>query len=331
MAKTSIDMRRHALNGPTMGTRWSALFHAPGDVDPDPIRTALAETVDLVDRQMSTWKPDSDLMRLNRAPVGQWVAVPDALMRVLVRGLEIGRQSGGAFDIGMGDVVAAWGFGPQPADPQAVRAALGRGRTVAHESLEVDLAASRVRKLATLALDLSGIAKGYAVDRMSAVLAGFGIADALVGLDGELRASGRRPDGRPWTVAVEKPDFDRRAPLSVLELENTAVATSGDYRHWVEVGDKRLSHTMDPARGGPLTGAPASVTVLADSCMDADAWATALMVLGVRAGSALAREVGLQAVFVERDGDDLRQTRVGWAQDTENTDHAVAVRKLATG
>ncbi len=116
MSKIPTDLARHALNGPTMGTRWSALFYAPAATDPEPIRAALAETVDVVDRQMSTWKPDSDLMRLNRAPVGQWLAVPAELMEVLAQGLDIGRLSDGAFDIGMGDVVTAWGFGPQAAD-----------------------------------------------------------------------------------------------------------------------------------------------------------------------------------------------------------------------
>ncbi|MCI2395718.1 FAD:protein FMN transferase [Aliiroseovarius sediminis] len=313
MSKIPTDLVRHALNGPTMGTRWSALFHAPIGTDPAPINAALADAVNIVDCQMSTWMPDSDLMRVNWAPVGTWVSARPELMAVLAKGLEVGRLSNGAFDIGMGDVVTAWGFGPQEADPQAIRAALGKARPPAYESLEHDPDALKIRKLAPLALDLSGIAKGYAVDQMMAVLRGFGIADCLVGLDGEMRACGARPDGRPLTVAVERPDYDARAPLSIIELNDGAVATSGDYRHWVKVGDQRLSHIMNPTRGGPLTDAPASVTVLADTCMEADAWATALMVAGQEKGTALALKHALTAIFIYRDGSELRQTQIGGA------------------
>ncbi len=312
MSKTPTDLVRHAFHGPTMGTRWSALFYAPVEKAPEPIQAALAECVDTVDRQMSTWKPDSDLMRINHAPIGAWVPAPTELMDVLAKGLEVGSLSGCAFDIGMGDVVNAWGFGPHEADSHAIRAALGETRPPAHQVLELDRDKLQVRKQVPLALDLSGIAKGYAVDQMMATLNGFGITDALVGLDGEMRACGSRPDGRPWTVAVERPDYETRAPLSIIELDNSAVATSGDYRHWVEVGDQRLSHTMNPIRRGPLTNAPASVTVLANSCIEADAWATALMVCSMEQGAALVRENSLIALYIHRDVTGLRQTRVGW-------------------
>jgi len=297
-----------------MGTRWSAQFQMPAATDPDPIHAALAESVDVVDRQMSTWKPDSDLSRLNRAPVEEWVLLPAELMDVLTRGIEIGRLSEGAFDIGMGDVVTAWGFGPQEPDVEAMQTSLGQTRPPAHEVLELDPAALRVRKLAPITLDLSGIAKGYAVDQMTAVLGRFAIANSLVGLDGEMRACGRRPDGQSWTIAIERPDFETRAPLSILELADYAIATSGDYRHWVEVGDRRLSHTMDPTLGGPLTNSPASVTVLAETCMDADAWATALIVAGKRKGAALTKKHGLAALFIERDGDSFQQTHIDWVE-----------------
>lgn len=311
MSKIPTDLVRHALNGPTMGARWSALFHASATVDPAPVRAALQAAVEEVDAQMSTWKPESDLMRLNRAAVGKWMAVPNGLMEVLARAAEIGRLSDGAFDIGMGDVIAAWGFGAEEADTEAMRAAFDKARTPAHEVLELDANTLRVRKRAGIALDLSGIAKGYGVDRMMDVMERFGIGNVLVGIDGEMRAHGRRPDDRPWTIAVEHPDYDARAPLSILELTDCAVATSGDYRRWVDIGERRLSHTMDPERRGPLTASPASVTVLAETCMEADAWATALMVKGGLEGTTAARRLNLNAVFVERERERFRQTRVG--------------------
>ena len=299
MSKMSTDRVRHALNGPTMGTRWSALFFAPPGFDPAPVQAVLQAAVDRVDAQMSTWKPDSDLMRLNAAPVGAWQDIPADLARVLTLGLAIGRASDGAFDICQGDAARAWGFGPATADQQAIRDAMQAPRRPAHEVLDLD--GNRVRKTAPVTLDLNGIAKGYGVDRLTQVLSAHSIRDALVGIDGEMRALGLRPDGRAWTIAVEAPERARRAPHSILTLQDAAVATSGDYRHWVTVQGRDLSHTMDPRRGAPLLAPPASVTVIAPTCAEADAWATALMVTGVEAGANLARQAGLDALFLKRD------------------------------
>ena len=312
MSKTSTELVRHALNGPTMGTRWSALFFAAPWFDPAPLNAALQAAVDEVDAQMSTWKPGSDLMRLNAAPAGEWIAVPARLMEVLRLGVEIGRASGGAFEIGTGDAVRAWGFGPEAAMPARIRAAMNAPRPAAADALEIDAAARRVRKRAPITLDLNGIAKGYGVDRLAETLVDFGIASGLVGIDGEVRALGLRPDGQAWTIAVERPDPGRRTPHSVLALRDAAVATSGDYRCWVEVQGHRLSHTMDPGRGAPLLASPASVTVVARSCAEADAWATALMVLGPTEGARLARRLGLDALFLLRDVDrGIRTATVG--------------------
>jgi FAD:protein FMN transferase len=311
MAKTSTEPTRHALSGATMGTRWAALFYTAPGFDPEPLRAAMQDGVAEVDAQMSTWTALSDLMRFNRAPAGAWVALPDRLLQVLAAGLEIGRLSGGAFDIGMGDVVTAWGFGADPADPARIRAALATPRRPAQELLELDPVNRRARKHAPLALDLSGIAKGYGVDRLAETARDFGLDAALVSIDGELRAHGLQPDGQPWSVAVERPDREIRAPHAIVALENAAIATSGDYRHWVDVGGTMLGHTMDPRRGGPLPASPASVTVVAESCMAADAFATALMVLGEDEGRALADRLGLDALFLLRDGADLREVGVG--------------------
>jgi thiamine biosynthesis lipoprotein len=301
MSKTSTE-NLHALNGPTMGTRWSAVIHAPPrGFDAESARVALQAAVDEVDAQMSSWKADSDLMRLNRAPVGEGFPVPAMLEAVLRLGIAVGRASGGAFDMGVGDVVLAWGFGPSEAMPDSIRAAMSVRRVPAHEAL--DVTDGEVTKRAAVTLDLNGIAKGFGVDRLTEALAQLGVADALVGIDGEMRAMGTRSDGEAWTVAVEAPDPGRRAPHSILSLSDCAVATSGDYRHFVEVRGRRLSHTIDPLRGAPLLESPASVTVVAPSCAAADAWATALMVLGPQEGSALARKVGIDALFLLRGED----------------------------
>jgi thiamine biosynthesis lipoprotein len=301
MLKTSTDPVRHALNGQTMGTRWSALFHMPADFDPAEVRAAMADAVDEVDRQMSTWKPESDLNRLNAAAPDAWVDLPARLMTVLATGLSIGRSSGGAFDIGLGDAIGAWGFGPAEADPEKMKAARLRNRRPAHQVLELDHENGRARKHGPMQFDLNGIAKGYGVDRLTETARRFGIEAALLAIDGELAALGHQPDGSPWVIAVEEPDPDRRAAHSILELSDMAVATSGDYRHWLEIGGRRLAHTMDPARGMPLVSSPASVTVLARDCMSADGWATAMMVLGEEKGLALATTVGLSVLYLSRD------------------------------
>ncbi|MBN9451371.1 MAG: FAD:protein FMN transferase [Bosea sp.] len=311
MSKMSSDPARKTLSGSTMGTRWSVLFYATGAFDPAPVRSALQAAVDEVDGQMSSWKPDSDLMRLNAAPVGRWIGVPDRLMAVLRIALEIGRSSVGAFDIGMGDAVDAWGFGPSGADRALIRKVLETPRQAAYGVLELNVEGGEARKSAPIVLDLNGIAKGYGVDRLAQTLRAFGITSGLVGIDGEMRALGLRPDGEPWTIAVEKPDPTSRTPHSMLVLQDAAVATSGDYRHWVDVGGCRLSHTMDPRRGAPLTRSPASVTVVARTCAEADAWATALMVLGAGEGAELARRLGLDALFLMREGQTIRSRAVG--------------------
>ena len=282
-----------------MGTRWSALFFTAPGFDPTPLQVALQRAVDEVDAQMSTWNPDSDLMRLNRAPEGESIEVPDRLAHVLTIGLDIGRASSGAFDIGMGDAVRAWGFGPDAANTPGIEAALKRVRHPAYELIEID--GNRVLKKQAITIDLNGIAKGYGVDRLAETLVEHGIHSGLVGIDGEMRALGLRPDGGPWAIAVEAPETDCRKPHSLLSLHDAAVATSGDYRHWVTVQGRRLSHTMDPLRGAPLTSSPASVSVVAPTCAQADAWATALMVLGPSAGSALLSREGLSGLFLTRD------------------------------
>ena len=206
--------------------------------------------------------------------------------------------------------MSAWGFGLAEASPDRIRSAMQARRTPAHDALELN--GNRVRKRVPIALDLNGIAKGYGVDRLAGVLGEFGFRSGLVGIDGEMRAMGVRPDGEAWMVAVEKPDPERRAPHSILSLRDCAVATSGDYRHWVEVRGRRLSHTIDPARGAPLLEPPASVTVLAPTCAEADAWATALMVLGEDKGGELACQLGLDALFLLRgEADSIHSCRIG--------------------
>ena len=308
-----VQLTRHVLNGETMGTRYSAIFYAAEGLEIKDVDAALYEAVNRVDCQMSTWKPESDLMQLNAAQPGEWVDTPHELMLVLQKSLAIGRQSYGAFDIGLGSLVNAWGFGPNgnTLDTPQIKDQLGRKLDCAHDIFELDIPGKRARKLQPIQLDLSGIAKGFAVDEMTQCLCKFEVEHALVSLDGELRAKGRQSGTMPWSVAVESPEYDKRSALGVISLEDASIATSGDYRHWVELGKNRLSHTMDRQVGGPVSNKLASVTVVADDCIEADAWATVLLVLGEVAGPALARARNMDALFLARRADGIEQIPVG--------------------
>lgn len=297
MQKMSTD--RIHLAGPTMGTQWSVRIDGPAPQDT--VKTALQTAVHDVEAQMSTWTTDSDLMRFNAVPVGEWAEVPSHLLRVLTAGLTISQATDGAFEMNVGDAVRAWGFGADQIDLAAIRAASAGHRARAIDALHLDHAKSRAKKTAPLALDLSGIAKGYGVDRLAEVLTEFGIIHALCAIDGEVRALGTQADGAAWSVAIEAPDTTNRTIHSIIALESGAVATSGDYRHFVEVKGHRLSHTIDPRRGAPVVDAPASVSVLAQSCMEADAMATALTVMGLRAGMDYALQNQISALFLRRD------------------------------
>ncbi|MDA7088291.1 FAD:protein FMN transferase [Pseudomonas sp. SA3-5] len=305
---SAVTLQRYSLNGATMGTRYSALFFAAPGLDESAIAASLFAAVDQVDRQMSSWKADSALSRLNALPEQQWLDIPPELLSVLATGLRIGRQSNGAFDIGVGDLVNAWGFGPGGQVPTDLPAQ--RRRQQATEVLEVDQVHHRVRKRAPITLDLSGIAKGFGVDQLAHCLEGWGVSRYLVGIDGEMRACGLKADGQAWTIAVEKPVRGVREVMGVMELSDVAIATSGDYRHWVEIEHQDYSHSMDPALGAPACNQLAAVTVLASSCMLADAWATALLVLGEVAGPELAQARGMDALFVVRDGQGFRQLSI---------------------
>ncbi|PIL42026.1 thiamine biosynthesis protein ApbE [Massilia eurypsychrophila] len=294
-----------------MGGRYTAVFYAPDGVNATAIGASLFAAVDEVDRQMSSWNPASELCRLNAAPLDCWIDVPAQLAEVLETGVRIGLQSKDSFDIGMGDLVEQWGFGPSSGASSAPSPLPAAGSyRPASATLEIDRARCKVRKRASIAIDLSGIAKGYGVDRLAHCMDGWGIASYLVGIDGEMRARGRKPDGQAWAVAIEAPAYGVREVSGVMELQDAAIATSGDYRRWVEFDGQRHAHTMNPATQKPLSNQLAAVTVLAATCMLADAWATALLVLGERDGLALARQRGMDALFVLRQGEQLQEILV---------------------
>ncbi|MDR6674004.1 FAD:protein FMN transferase [Xanthomonas sp. 1678] len=305
--QADADTEIATLGGQSMGTTWSAKLVLRRRRDLHPLHAAIQAQLDRVVAQMSTWEADSDISRYNRAAAGSVHALPAAFAEVLRCALDIARRSDGAFDPTIGAVLGLWGFGADAGgrrvpDAQALRQARAAGDW---RQLLLDEADGTLRQPGGLRLDLSAIAKGYGVDLAVRELQAQGVASALVEVGGELYGYGRKPDGQAWRVLVESaPDEDAQAatPPRVLALDGRAVATSGDRWHRFEQDGQRYSHTLDPRSGVPIAASLAAVSVVAADAMRADAWATALSVLGADTGLACAEREGLAARFLLRDG-----------------------------
>ncbi|UGQ45047.1 FAD:protein FMN transferase [Massilia endophytica] len=296
-------------SGETMGTTWSVRVVEGWPADHGTDAAALQAELDAVVAQMSHWEADSDLGRFNRAPAGSWHVLPEAFFHVLSFAMDVSRESGRACDPCAGEIVNLWGFGPHgrfgqpdfvPPSPQAVQDAMRRQR-----SIELDAPRRRAFQPGGVQLDLSAVAKGYAVDCLARHLDGAGVANYLVEVGGELRGAGVKPDGLPWWVSLESPE--QSAGEIVAALHGLAVATSGDYRRYFMHEGRRHAHTIDPRTGTPVSNGVSSVTVVHELCMAADAWSTAMTVLGARDGVALAERKGLAVHFLVREEGGLRE------------------------
>ncbi|UJB17928.1 FAD:protein FMN transferase [Lysobacter gummosus] len=294
----------HTLRGLTMGTSWSVKLIAAAS-QLQRLERGIQARLDEVVAQMSTWQADSDISRYNRAPSGSMHALPAEFAQVLTAALALAADTDGAYDPSIGPLTDLWGFGPAGAcahTPATHTLAQARER-VDWRRLRFDAAQQTLLQPGGAYLDLSSIAKGYGVDRVADWLLAQDVADCLIEVGGELRAHGRKPDGSQWRVAVEQPGGGDDEAAAVIALDGLAIATSGDYRRYFDAGERRYSHTLDPRSGAPIDNAVASVTVLHQHCMQADALATALTVLGAHAGIAYANRRNLAALFVLREGD----------------------------
>jgi thiamine biosynthesis lipoprotein len=281
----------------------------------DGLQAALQAELDAVVVQMSHWDEASLLSRYNRAPAGTWIDLPPQFFEVIDYALWARDASGGAYDPAAGSLVTLWGFGPvrrydhagfYAPDAQAVARAQARR---ANAPVTLDRARRRLLQPGEATLDLSAVAKGYAVDRLAFCLAQRGLQHYLVEVGGELRGAGVKPDGQPWWVEIEGVPEEAGATPAVVALHGLAIATSGDYRQYFQQGARRMSHTLDPRTGWPIANGVAAVTVLAPSCMAADALSTALAVLGPVDGLAFAARHGLAARFLVRRAGRLDEIR----------------------
>jgi thiamine biosynthesis lipoprotein len=310
--------RPHSLAGTSMGTGWSARLLLPPGARPGlerDLRGALQRELDGIVAQMSHWEADSLLSRYNRAPGDTWHALPPQFFAVMDYALGVFEDTGGACDPAAGALVNLWGFGPAGRYDQAgfyapagdaIAAALERRRAA---QPRLDRVGRRLYQPGGAILDLSSVAKGYAVDCLAQRLEALGVRHYLVEAGGELRGAGVKLDGQPWWVELEGVPDAAGSSLtqSVVALHGLAVATSGDYRRYFHHARRRASHTLDPRTGYPIANGVASVTVLAPTCMAADALSTALTVMGLDAGLAFAEARGLAARFLLREPQGLRE------------------------
>ena len=294
--------------GETMGTSWSVRLIPPPALDRAAFQAAIDTELTRIIALFSHWDPRSELSRLNAAPPGFW-AVSEPFWDLLNKAMDLADDTDGAFDPALGALVDLWGFGPPGPRPLS---GFGTGPTLPSEA-EVEAArtlsgwgvvrfnrdARAVQQLGGVRLDLSAIARGHAVDRLSERLTGMGATHHLVGIGSEMRGAGVKPDGMPWWAELHQPP-GAPGPRAVAALFDLACSTSGDRARGFGAGGQTWSHIIDGRSGRPVENGIASVTVLAGTALYADAMATALTVMGPQEGPALAGAMGIAATFVVR-------------------------------
>ena len=298
----------HTFQGSIMGTTFSVKV-VEGGRDPGQIAALQAsaeQTLTDIDEKMSTYRPDSEVSRFNRWKTTEPFHVSPDTLAVFQHALDISTLTHGAFDVTVGPLVDAWGFGPDgsagtfPTDADLDRL---RGR-VGYRRLELDAIASTIRKLdPMLECDLSALAKGYAVDRVAEMLGAEGVEGFLVEVGGEIRTRGRNERGQLWRIAIERPVNGPPVVHRLVALSDLALATSGDYRNYYEIDGRQVSHTIDPRTGRPVDHDLASVSVIELSCVRADAIATALSVLGPDDAYTVAVKENWAALLIGWDAD----------------------------
>ncbi|RDB44614.1 FAD:protein FMN transferase [Halomonas sp. DQ26W] len=272
--------------------------------DAQRLEEGLVEVLEGVDAAMSIYREDSELIAFNQAPVGEWQPLSNELIEVLAISQSVAEASNGAFDVTIGGLVNLWSFGSEarPREVPDEETLNERLAEVGPDSIEIDENGLQARRLRDVFVNLGGVAKGHGTDRVAAYLDGEGVEHYLVNLGGDLIVRGYRDtESQPWRIGIEAPLVDRQEAQHILPLEAISVASSGDYRNYFEEEGRRYSHTLDPRTGRPIDHRLASVTVAHPSNAWADAWATALMVLGEKEGMVLAREQDLKVLMLIRE------------------------------
>ncbi|MCP1479817.1 thiamine biosynthesis lipoprotein [Pseudomonas chlororaphis] len=290
-----------SFGGPTMGSTYSIKYvRRAGLAAPSEVQAQVEQILAQIDRQMSTYRSDSDIERFNDLPANSCQAMPAAVLRLIEIGQQLSRDSQGAFDLTVEPLLNLWGFGPQgrgeavPSDTALAQVRQRVGYT--HLRIEGD----QLCKDAAVEVDFNSIAAGHAVDRIAARLAEMGIDSYLVEATGELKAVGRKPDGSAWRIALEEPRDDRQLAERVIAVDGYGVSTSGDYRNYFQRDGQRYSHAFDARTGRPVEHGLASVTVIHPAAVMADGLSTLLLILGPERGWDYAEKHDIAAFFVIR-------------------------------
>lgn len=293
------------LQGRTMGTSYTIQLENKPDINPDMLSSQIDAILDEVDKSMSTWRDDSELSKINRTDSTQWINVSPDLLYVLELGQLVSRNTNGAFDITLDPLIDLWGFSTHEIkqsipDNEAIEATL---KKIGYHYLTVDVKRKAIKKDIPLKINLSAIAKGFAVDKIARHLDSNSINTYLVEVGGEIRAKGTKKDGERWSIAVEEPMTQERRVHRIIKVTDQAIATSGDYRNFYEINGQHFSHTINPATGRPVTHNLASVTVIGSNAAYSDALATALMVMGPEKGYQFCNRYKIPAYFIIKSGD----------------------------
>ena len=297
---------RDTFRGATMGTTYSVTVAGEplADEATEDLHDTISQRLSSLDAMMSTYDPASEVSRFNASTSNDWFPVSPDTATVFQYAREVSEATAGAFDVTVGPLVDLWGFGPSgpsaspPSDDSIARLLT----TIGFAKIDVDAARPAIRKSTPdVHSDLSGVAKGYAVDQVAELLDTAGHSAYLIEIGGEVRARGHRASGEPWRVGIERPSDGPSSIQRVVELTDAALATSGDYRNYFEQDGVRISHTIDPRTGRPVSHALASVSVIDPLCVRADALATALEVLGPDEAYTLASEEQWAALLIVRD------------------------------
>lgn len=294
------------FTGETMGTTYNVVaVDKTAQLAPAVVAAQIEETLRTVNAIMSNWDPASEISQFNKYNGTQARQVSDALFAVMTTAMEVHRDSAGQFDVTLGPLIELWGFGAptsgltQPSDAEIAAAMLKVGQAKLLTLTENPTTMAKAAPDTTVYL--AAIAKGYGVDQVAATLRSLGLEDFMVEIGGDLYATGLNPDGVAWRIGIERPDPADRAVEQVIDVSGLGMATSGDYRNYFEEDGVRYSHIIDGVTGRPVRHKTASVTVLATSAMLADAWATALLALGLERGMAISEDLGLAVLFIVRD------------------------------
>ncbi len=300
------------LEGPAQGTTYHISYWSESPVDTKDIKASVESEFAVIDKLLSNYRPDSTIETFNSVENTDSQEVGGEIVALVKIAQVVHQASHGCYDLTIKPLFDLWGFRGDKLNIPADSTILGTLKQIGMEKLEVVDDTHLRKKQADLKVDLSSIAQGYSVERISKILAQKGITNYLVEIGGELKTNGYKPGLQPWRIAVERPLPDERTMHKIVTMPKDspiAVMTSGTYRHYFDDHGQRYSHILDARNGRPVTHNLVSVTVLIADPAVADAWSTALLCLGPKDGMAAASTAKIPALFIELQGSELIESR----------------------